>query len=89
MGNRKEVGMRVQDGSIHCGGMAQRNKIIPPSGLGGIPVFLPSKNIDCARHWDDRDDSDMLFNSRCSQMDEGITSLSGDWVQCQTVPLQA
>lgn len=81
MDNRKEIGVRVQDSSIHCGGMAQRNKIIFPSGLGGIPVFLPSTNIDCVRNWDDRDDSEMLFNSRCSQMDELTTSLSGDWVQ--------
>lgn len=47
-------------------------------GLGGIFLFLTSTNVDCARHWDDRDDSDMLLNSRCSQIDEGIISLNGD-----------
>lgn len=73
----KEVSMRVRDGSIHCGGMVQRNKILSPRRMGGILLFLTSIN-DCARHWADRDDSHMPLNSRCSQMDEGMISLIGD-----------
>lgn len=74
----KEVNMSVRNGLKHCGSMVQRNKIISPRGLGGILFFLTSINVDCVRHWDDKDNSDMLLNSRCSQMDEGIISLNGD-----------
>lgn len=80
MDDGKEVSVRVGDGSIHCRGMTQRDTIISLRGLGGISVFFPSTNIDCARYWNDRDDSDMPLYSRYSQMDEGITSLNGDWV---------
>lgn len=77
MDDGKEFGMRVKDGPIPRGGMVKRNKVISPWWVGGILLFLLSTNVDYARHWDD---SDMPLNSKCSQMDEGITSLRSDWV---------
>lgn len=39
MDDGKDVGVRVGDGSIRCGGIAQTDKIISPRNLGGIPIF--------------------------------------------------
>lgn len=79
--NGKEAGVRVGVPYLPCRDPAKRD-CAPDHlsrGLGGIPVFLPPTSVDCARRWDNTDDSDQPLSSRCSQMDEGVTSLSGDW----------
>lgn len=68
MDDGKEIAVRVGVAQ-NAVGTRQREtlpKPISPRGLGGIPVFPPPANVDCARHWSSGDDSDMPLSSWCS-----------------------
>lgn len=80
MDDGEEVAVKVEVVQYPAGAMQRETvpKTISPRGMGGIPAFLPPTNVDCARHWDDRDDSDVPLSSMCSWLDEEITSLTSD-----------